>query len=144
MGSYGWLYGVIFTELIGIDFEDKSAKVIRTAGTVTFPIIADRLMMGKNYSFGQAVLISSGGIAGGLFSAGVLVVLNVEESKVYLTALLGGITFGLHYANSRLNVSNEYAQTRDNFNERFFTLAPTIFNNSDGSQILGLSMNLTF
>lgn len=144
MGSYGWLYGVIFTELIGIDFDDKSAKVIRTAGTVSFPLIADRLMMGKNYSFGQAVLISSGGIAGGLFSAGVLVVLNVEESKVYLTALLGGMTFGLHYANSRLNVSNEYAQTRDNFNERFFTLAPTIFNNSDGSQILGLSMNLTF
>ena len=144
MGSYGWVYGAIFTELIGIDFDDKSAKVIRTAGTVTFPIIADRYMMGKNYSFGQAVLISSGGIAGGLFSAGILVLLNVQEEKVYLTALLGGATFGLHYANSRLNVSKESPLISKSISEKVFTLMPTTLGDSDGTLIPALSMNIMF
>jgi len=144
MGLYGWLYGTIFTELIGIDFEDKSAKVIRTAGTVSFPIISDRYMMGKNYSFGQAVLISSGGIAGGLFSAGILVVLNVQSENVYLTALLGGMTFGLHYADSRLNVSKEFPLATNGINKKIITLTPTIFNDSNGTHIPALSVNLLF
>ena len=144
MGVYGWAYGAIFTELIDMDFEDKSAKIIRTAGTVTFPIIADRYMRGKNYSFGQAVLISSGGIAGGLFTAGVLVVLNVQSDKAYLTALLGGATFGLHYANSRLNVSRESVLTTNSVNQKIFTLQPAIVGTSVGTHIPALSMNILF
>ena len=144
MGTYGWVYGAIFTDLIGIDFEDKSAKIIRTAGTVTFPIIADRYMMGKNYSFGQAVLISSGGIAGALFSAGILVVFNVQSAKVYQIAVLGGATFGLHYADSRLDVSKESLLTTNRINEKVITLTPTIFSTSDGTHTPALSVNLLF
>ena len=144
MGFYGWAYGAIFAELIGIEYEDKSAKIIRTAGTATLPIIADRFMMGKDYSFGQAVLISSGGIAGGLFTAGILVLLDVQEEKVYLTALLGGATFGLHYANSRLDVSRESALTKNRINQKMFTLKPAIYSTSDGSHIPALSVNILF
>ena len=143
-GLYGWVYGAIITELIGIDFEDNSAKVFRTAGTVAFPIIADRYMKDKNYSFGQAVLISSGGIVGGLFSAGILVVFNVQSKNAYLTALLAGATFGLHYANSRLNVSKEFALTKDSLNQKVFTLQPTILGAADGTHIPALSMNIIF
>ena len=144
MGFYGWLYSVIVTELIGINFEDKSANVIRTSGTVAFPVIADRYMRGKNYSFGQAVLISSGGLVGGLFSAGILVVLNVQSKNAYLIALLGGVTYGLHYANSRLNVSRESVFTTNTVNRKIFTLQPAIVGTSDGTHIPALSMNILF
>jgi len=144
MGFYGWLYSVIVTELIGIDFEDKSAKVIRTSGTVAFPIIADRYMRGKNYSFGQSVLISSGGLAGGLFSAGILVVLNVQSKNTYLIASLGGITYGLHYANSRLNVSREIALSGDTKDQKIFSVSPTILSAYDRTNVPALSVKILF
>lgn len=144
MGFYGWLYSVIVTELIGIDFEDKSAKVIRTSGTVAFPVIADRYMRGKNYSFGQAVLISSGGLAGGLFSAGILVVLNVQSKNTYLIALLGGATYGLHYANSRLNVSREITLSENTKDQKIFSVSPTIMSASDGTNVPALSVKILF
>ena len=144
MGFYGWLYSVIVTELIGIDFEDKSAKVIRTSGTVAFPVIADRYMRGKNYSFGQAVLISSGGLAGGLFSAGILVVLNVQSENAYLVALLGGATYGLHYANSRLNVSREITLSENTKDQKIFSVSPTILSASDGTNVPALSVKILF
>ncbi len=144
MGLYGWGYGAIFTDLIGIDFDDKTAKVIRTAGTVTLPIMADRYMVGKNYTFGQSVLIAVGGIAGGMFTSGILALFEVTEVKVYEIAALGGITFGLHYSNSRLDVSKEYALTTDNFNKKVFTLQPTILRTADGTQMPALSVNILF
>ena len=101
-------------------------------------------MKGKNYSFGQAVMISSGGIAGGLFSAGILVLLNVQSEKAYEIAALGGMTFGFHYANSRLHVSKESVLISKSISEKVFTLMPTTLGDSDGTHIPALSMNIIF
>ena len=109
-----------------------------------FPIIGDRYMIGKNYSFGQAVMISSGGITGGLFTAGILVVFDVQSAKAYQIAILGGATFGLHYANSRLNISKESPLMSKSISEKVFTLTPTTLGDSDGTYIPALSMNLIF
>lgn len=144
MGLYGWGYGAIITDLIGIDFEAKSANVIRTTGTVMLPILADKYMVGKNYTFGQSVLIAVGGIAGGMFTSGILALFEVTEAKTYEIAALGGISFGLHYANSRLNVTREFTLSGNSKDQKIFSVSPTILSASDRTNVPALSVKILF
>ncbi|MFC1481231.1 hypothetical protein ACFL6E_03175 [Candidatus Neomarinimicrobiota bacterium] len=111
----GAFYGLMTASLL--DLDDSLAvswRYITTAGDIAGLILMDRYITGYDYSFGQAAIMSLGGIAGAAFGSGVGVLIDAKR-KPMITLVLGGTTLGYSMIRKIVEPTPEYraASTND-------------------------------
>jgi hypothetical protein len=107
----GLLYSILVYDLIfhpKEDFDAPSWYVFNSAMSVAGIVVTDRLIKNKDYTVGQAILTTAGGVSGGLFGAGIGIILEVDDnSRVMDLLALGGSLGGFYLANRVMNVRSE-------------------------------------
>lgn len=95
------------------DFDKPTWYLFNSAMSVAGIVVTDRLIRGKDYTAGQAILTTAGGVSGGLFGVGIGVIFEVDNSRVMDLLALGGSVGGFYLANRIMNVSSEAASTQE-------------------------------
>lgn len=109
--ALGWLYGAMIGDVLGMDFDESSGRLFRMGGSVAGPLLFDRFITGKDYTFGEAILTVLGTASGMAFAAGSSVILEIDDENVIEILVMGGGVAGLYLANSILEVEHEGRQS---------------------------------
>ncbi|MCH7521498.1 MAG: hypothetical protein IIB42_07365 [Candidatus Marinimicrobia bacterium] len=93
----GALYGFLLTDLLDFDFDEDNMgwRWLVMAGGLGGVAGMDRYMRSYDFTFGQAAMLTLGGVAGAAFAAGFGVILEIDEVKYYELAAIGGSLGGL-------------------------------------------------
>ena len=111
----GAFYGVMVSDLLGLydNGGENLARFLTSGGAVAGVVFTDRFMHGKDYSFGQSALLGLGGVAGGTLALGTMIMLEVEESKVYSVSAIAGSLAGFYFTRNIVSPVPELAAVGD-------------------------------
>ena len=111
----GAFYGAMLSLLL--DLYDSNAEDIArflvSGGGVAGLAAMDRFQQGKDYTFGQSALLGLGGVAGGTFAVGMLILMEVDEEKVYEISAIGGSLAGFYVTRKIVHPVRESSASAD-------------------------------
>lgn len=139
----GSIYSVLCWDLLFREShsdDSPAAYLFRSAFNIGGIVLADKLIAGKDYTTGQALLTTIGGVSGGLFGVGIGVITEVKNSRVINLLAIGGSLAGFYLANRVINVRDETADTQ--LSQRL-SLMP-YYSQYRGHRSLGLGLSYSF
>jgi len=142
---FGLFNGLMIWDFITYDTEQDANNIdgliFRTVGSYAGTILMDRYIRNQDFTTGQAILMMTGEIAGGLFAAGTGVIFEVKNGRIMDLLALGGSWGGMFLTRSILPVPSENQTLKPD--DVHMTLAPTLFNVN--RRILpGIDLNIQF
>ncbi|MFC1484642.1 hypothetical protein ACFL5M_02300 [Candidatus Neomarinimicrobiota bacterium] len=119
----GAFYGVMLSNLLGLYDSDAEnlARFMVNGSAMAGLAAADRFMRGKDYTFGQSALLGLGGVAGGSLAVGTLIVMEVNESKIFDLAVIGGSLAGFYFTRNIVHPVPETTASAAEGHERLRT-----------------------
>jgi len=138
----GMAYGSFLCDLIsGGSNDNQTEDLFTAAGSIGGAVAMDRFIQKKDYTTGQSILMVLGAISGGCFAAGIPVILEIDESKVYDIVAIGGSLGGYYLTNRVIDVRSEANSSLKETNS--FSIAPTLIPHKN--KILpGVHLSMTF
>jgi len=142
---FGLFNGLMFWDLITRDTDQDAnhidGLIARTVGSYAGMILMDRYIRNLDFTTGQAILMATGEIAGGLFAAGMGVIFEVKNGRIMDLLAVGGSWGGMLLTRRILDVPSEIqAKESDNLN---ISLAPTFIPVSN-KLIPGINLNVHY
>jgi len=142
---FGLFNGLMIWDLITRDTEQNADNIdgliFRIVGSYAGTILMDRYIRNQDFTTGQAILMTTGEIAGGLFAAGTGVIFEVKNGRIMDLLALGGSWGGMFLTRRILEVPSEnQVRESDNLNISF---VPTFIPVSH-KLIPGISLNIQF
>ncbi len=120
----GWFYGVMVSDLIGLDFEKIDGRFVRTATTIGGTLFMDRFIRDRDYTFGQSILSVLGTGSGIAFGLGTAIIIEVDDFEtVEMMMMIGGIA-GLYLSDSILKVKSE-SDSFSSVSDKTFLIIPS-------------------
>jgi hypothetical protein len=108
---YGFFCSVTLWDLFytnsSAEFNETPGLIFNTAGSIGGIILADRYIRGDNYTAGQSILMAAGALSGGLFAAGIGIILEIDESRFYDLTSIAGSLAGIYLTRKILEVRSE-------------------------------------
>ena len=138
----GSIYGIFVYDLLSLASDDlKMKSLVQVAGSIGGAIAMDRFILKKDYTTGQSILMFLGAISGGFFAAGIPVILEVDEAKVYDVAAIVGSLGGYYLTSRVIDIRSEANSATKETNS--FSIAPTLIPHKN--KILpGVNLSMTF
>jgi hypothetical protein len=118
---YGFYCSVMLWDMIytnkSEEFDETPGLIFNTVGSIGGTILADRYIRGDNYTAGQSILMAAGALSGGLFTVGIGIILEIDESRFYDITSLAGSLAGFYLTRKILEVRSEVSglQANDKF-----------------------------
>ncbi len=96
----GAFYGIILADLLDFDLaeNDMGWRWLVMGGGLGGVVGMDWYMRGYDFTFGQAAIMTLGGVAGAAFATGFGVIMEIEEINYYELAAIGGSLGGVALA----------------------------------------------
>jgi hypothetical protein len=108
---YGFYSSLMLWDLIyansSAEFNETPGLILQTVGSIGGTILADRYIRGDNYTAGQSILMAAGALSGGMFAAGIGIILEIDESRFYDITSLAGSLAGFYLTRKILEVRSE-------------------------------------
>ncbi|MFA4839464.1 MAG: hypothetical protein WC703_08315 [Candidatus Neomarinimicrobiota bacterium] len=121
----GSAYGIFLYDLLSVKSDDNQTQsLFQAAGSIGGAIAMDRFILKKDYTTGQSILMFLGAISGGFFAAGIPVILEVDEAKVYDVAAIVGSLSGYYLTSRVIDVRSETNSAAKESSS--FSIAPTL------------------
>ena len=140
----GAFYGLLSAELLGMDFDNPKWLLFPVAGVSLSTILMDQYIDGYNYSAGQGFISTLGTISGISFVAGLCVMTEINNEKVFSAAMIGGEINGFYLKKKifRLETEKVFGSTD---NKLSFMLTPSVhFERGNKRTIPGFSLIANF
>jgi len=118
---YGFYSSLMLWDLIysnsRAEFNETPGLILQTVGSIGGTILADRYIRGDNYTAGQSILMAAGALSGGMFAAGIGVILEINESRFFDITSVAGSLAGFYLTRKILEVRSEVSglPTNDKF-----------------------------
>jgi len=142
---FGLFNGLMIWDLITRDTEQDANNIdgliFRTVGSYAGTILMDRYIRNQDFTAGQAILMVTGEIAGGLFGVGTGVIFEVSNGRIMDLLAVGGSWGGLFLTRKILTVPVEGQAFQSD--EVRISLSPVIFPVRD-KLLPGISLNMQF
>ncbi len=143
---YGWLYGHMLSVVMDMENNGNSADFTRILGAVGGTIGMDYFIKGKDYNFGESIMVNLGILTGMAFGGGLSIIFEVNEPKVIIGGMMLTGAVGFVLANKLLDIKLESSNKNisEDISLQFF---PGIYLEKKGngfSYCPGINLNLNF
>ncbi|MDD5766272.1 MAG: hypothetical protein PHW79_08535 [Candidatus Marinimicrobia bacterium] len=138
----GMAYGNFLYDLIsGGSNNSQTEGLFNAVGSIGGAVAMDRFILKKDYTTGQSILMVLGAISGGCFAAGIPIIFEVDDSRVYDIVAIGGSLGGYYLTDRVIDVRSEANSSLKETNS--FSIAPTLIPHKN--KILpGVHLSMTF